>query len=74
MRNGPTVDTVSVQAGCVAEGWLPEAALPMAYLLARGTSREAEATAHRVGVLPYCRASFERVGHAVGALYAAHLP
>ncbi|NRD51770.1 ISKra4 family transposase [Corallococcus sp. AB030] len=69
VRNGPTVDTLSVQAGCVAEGWLPEAAVPMAYLLARGTSREAEATAHQLGVLPYCRSSFERMGHEVGAGY-----
>ncbi len=73
-RNGPTVDTVSGQAGCVADGWLPEAAVPMAYLLARGTSREAEATARQVGVLPYCRASFERVGHEVGALYGGQRP
>jgi len=74
VRNGPTVDTVSVQAGCVADGWLPEAAMPMAYLLARSTSREAAAIAHQVSVLPYCRASFERVGHEVGGLYGHQRP
>ena len=41
----------------------------MACLLARDTSREAEATARQLGVLPYCRSSFERMGHVVGALY-----
>ncbi|MCK8504247.1 MULTISPECIES: ISKra4 family transposase [Myxococcus] len=74
VRNGPTVDSISVQAGCVADGWLPEAALPMAYLLARGTSREAQATARQLGVLPYCRSSFERMGHEVGALYGHQRP
>lgn len=69
VRNGPTVDTVSVRAGCVADGWLPEAAQGMAHLLACGTSREAQATARALGVLPYSRSSFERVGHTVGALY-----
>jgi hypothetical protein len=73
-RNGPTVDAVSLRAGSVGEGWLPEAARPMAHLLASGTSREAEATARVLGVLPYSRASFERVGHDVAALYAAQRP
>jgi hypothetical protein len=69
LRNGPTVDTISLRAGCVADGWLPEAARAMAYLLAHGTSREAEETARVLGVLPYSRSSFERVGHEVGRLY-----
>jgi hypothetical protein len=74
VRNGPTVDTVSVQAGCMADGWLPEAARPMAYLLARSTSREAEATARELRVLPFSRSSFERMGHEVGALYGNARP
>ncbi|NOJ98438.1 ISKra4 family transposase [Corallococcus coralloides] len=68
------MDTLSVRAGCVADGWLPDAAVPMAYLLARGTSREAEATARQLGVLPYCRSSFERMGHEVGGLYGHQRP
>jgi len=69
VRNGPTTDVISARTGCVADGWLPEAATAMAYLLGRGTSREAEEAARKMGVLPYSRPSFERVGHEVGELY-----
>jgi hypothetical protein len=73
-RNGPTVDAIRLRAGCVGDGWLPEAARAMAHLLACGTSREAQATANALKVLPYSRASFERVGHDVAALYGAQRP
>jgi hypothetical protein len=68
-RNGNTLDPVSVRAGVVADGWLPHTARAMAYLLAQGTSREAEATGRELARLPYSRSSFERVGHEVGTLY-----
>ncbi len=71
VRNGPTLDVVSARAGCVADGWLPEAAGAMGHLLACGTSREAEGTARALGRLPYSRSSFERVGHATANLYGA---
>jgi hypothetical protein len=74
VRNGPTVDAVSLRAGCVADGWLPEAAQAMAHLLACGTSRDAQATSQALKVLPFSRASFERVGHEVGALYGQQRP
>lgn len=71
VRNGPTVDAVSLRAGCVETGWLPETAKAMAYLVGCGTSREAEGTSRALHRLPYSRSSFEEVAHAVGALYSA---
>jgi len=41
----------------------------MAHLIAKGTSREAEATSRELARLPYSRSSFERVGHEAGTLY-----
>lgn len=68
VRNGPTVDAVSLRAGVVEDGWLPGAARQMAHMLQRGTPREAETSAREVGRLPYSASSFGRVGHAVGEL------
>ncbi len=69
-RNGKVVDAVSLRAGVIADGWLPQTARAMAHHVQRGTAREAEASAIETGRLVYSRSSFDRVAHAVGELYA----
>ena len=68
---GRVVDAVSLRAGVVGEGWLPQTARGMSYLVQQGPAREAEATARELKRLPYARMSFERVAHMVGALAEA---
>lgn len=68
-RNAKVVDVISVRAGAVADGWLPQTARAMAHHLQRGTAREAEASAIEIGRLVYSKSSFDRVAHAVGELY-----
>ncbi len=65
------VVSVSLRTGVVGDGWLPHTARVMSHEVQKGTSREAEATAREYGLLPYCRSSFERVTHLVGALVVA---
>jgi len=71
-RSARAVDPVSLRAGVVGEGWLPWTGRAMAFLLQQGTAREAHATGEALGRLPFARASFERVAHAVGDLYERH--
>lgn len=70
-RNAKTVNAVSLRCGAVSEGWLPGVAQARAHQLQQGTSREAEATARKLGRLPYSRSSFESVGQEVGRQYTA---
>lgn len=69
VRNGDTVDTVSLRCGAI-DGWLPKTAKAAAFLMQQGTSREAEASSRALGVLPYSRSSFDRVAHDVGRRYS----
>jgi hypothetical protein len=69
-RNGKVVDAISVRAGVVADGWLPQTARAMAHHVQRGTAREAEASSKEIGRLVYSKSSFDRVAHAVGELYS----
>jgi hypothetical protein len=70
--NGPTVDAISLRAGVIGDGWLPQTARAMAHELQKAPSREGEQSGKETGRLPYSRASFERVPHEVGVLYMQH--
>jgi hypothetical protein len=69
--NGPVVNPVSLRVGAVLEGWLPKTAQAIAFQVQMNTAREAEKAARETRRLPYSDSSFERVAHAVGALYQA---
>jgi hypothetical protein len=68
-RNAPVVDLVALRAGALLGEWLPATAREMAFEVQQRTSREAEASAKRLGRLPYSHTSFERVAHTVGEMY-----
>lgn len=70
--NAPTVDAISLRAGVIGDGWLPQTARAMAHELQKAPSREGEHTGVETGRLPYSRGSFERVPHQVGTLYLQH--
>jgi hypothetical protein len=69
VRNGPTVDPISLRAGVIGAGWLPRTAQAMAHALQQGTSREAEQAALQTGRLMYSRSAYEDVGHLLGEAF-----
>ena len=71
VRNGKTMDAISLKLGCVEDGWLPETADAMACLLQSVPGAEAEKLAKKLGRVTYSASSFKRVGSAVGHLYEA---
>ena len=72
LRNAPVVDAISLRTGAIARGWLPLTAQAIAHAVQRGPSRGAVESAEQTGRLPYSRASFERVAHAMGDRYLEH--
>ncbi|MFN7588209.1 MAG: hypothetical protein ACK5UQ_06830 [Planctomycetota bacterium] len=45
VRNGKTVDLISLRVGAIGDGWLPQTFRAMAHHLQSVTSREAEQSA-----------------------------
>src|SRR5882724_12612846 len=71
VRNDRTVDAIALKLGCVEDGWLPEAADAIGFMLQAMPAVEAEKLARKLGRVPYSKSSFKRVGLAVGGHYEA---
>ena len=66
VRNGPTIVPLELRAGIVESLLTPEAAQSTADLMQKMTSREAEDTAGRLGVLGLSRTTMARTAEAMG--------
>jgi hypothetical protein len=69
VRNGKTVDAIALRTGTLGDGWLPEVASVMTFLVAQSPSREASRGSAKLGRLPYSRSAFEDIAHLMGEHY-----
>jgi len=66
VRNGKTVDAISLRTGVVGRGWLPKTASVMAFLVSQSSAREVEEATKKTGRAAYSRSAFEDIAHLIG--------
>ena len=64
-----SVDPIAIRGGMIRKTWLPATAEAIGFLVQQQPLREAVASAHLLGVLPYSRSSFDDVCQSLGEIY-----